>query len=182
MLQVKEELTPWISKLWETRPQRYSRAVLEILALIAYKQPITRAEIEEVRGVAVSSDIVKRLFDREWIKIVGHKEVPGRPALFSTTDEFLNYFGLSSLSELPTLPNFVGEDGQELGLPTLKQHEIGVGSEKISEAADEYSNANETGNVNAEETQVEETFQSEDDSETGVAIEKIILLEESESE
>ncbi|MCG5495146.1 SMC-Scp complex subunit ScpB [Ectothiorhodospira variabilis] len=101
--QVDEELAPWVSRLWEEKPPRYSRALLETLALIAYRQPITRAEIEEVRGVAVSSHIIRTLTEREWIRVVGHKELPGRPALFGTTRGFLDYFNLKSLDELPTL-------------------------------------------------------------------------------
>jgi segregation and condensation protein B len=103
-LQVRAEFTPWIQKLWEERPPRYSRALLETLALIAYRQPITRAEIEEVRGVTVSSHIVKTLLEREWIKVIGQREVPGRPSLYATTKQFLDYFNLQSLDQLPTLP------------------------------------------------------------------------------
>lgn len=102
-LQVKEQYTPWVSKLWEERPPRYSRALLETLALIAYKQPITRAEIEDVRGVAVSTNIMKTLQEREWVRVVGHRDVPGRPALYATTREFLDYFNLKGLDELPSL-------------------------------------------------------------------------------
>jgi segregation and condensation protein B len=101
--QVKSDYAPWVSKLWEERPPRYSRALLETLALIAYRQPITRAEIEDIRGVAVSTNIMKTLLDRNWVRIVGHRDVPGRPALFATTKEFLDYFSLTSLEELPTL-------------------------------------------------------------------------------
>tara|TARA_Y100000817_G_C16799612_1_gene518999 strand:+ start:514 stop:1098 length:585 start_codon:yes stop_codon:yes gene_type:complete len=103
-LRIKQEYTPWVSRLWESKPQKYSRALLETLALIAYKQPITRGEIEEVRGVSVSSQIIRTLLDRSWIKIVGHRDVPGKPALFSTTKEFLDDLNLSKLSELPELP------------------------------------------------------------------------------
>ncbi|GAB3394681.1 SMC-Scp complex subunit ScpB [Azotobacter armeniacus] len=102
-LQVRECFAPWVGRLWEERPQRYSRALLETLALIAYRQPISRGEIEEVRGVAVSSNIVKTLQEREWIRVVGHREVPGRPALFATTRAFLDHFNLKSLDELPPL-------------------------------------------------------------------------------
>lgn len=97
-----DALSPFLSRLWQETAPRYSRALLETLALIAYRQPITRGEIEDVRGVAVSSNIVRTLTEREWIQVVGHKEVPGRPALYATTDRFLDYFGLKSLSELPT--------------------------------------------------------------------------------
>lgn len=101
--QVSQDLAPWIARLWEERPPRYSRALLETLALIAYKQPITRAEIESVRGVSVSTNIIRSLMEREWIKIAGHKDVPGKPALYVTTSRFLDYFNLKSLRQMPTL-------------------------------------------------------------------------------
>lgn len=102
-LQVRERFAPWVGRLWEERPQRYSRALLETLALIAYRQPITRGEIEEVRGVAVNSNITKTLLEREWIRVVGYRDVPGRPAMFATTKGFLDHFNLKSLDELPPL-------------------------------------------------------------------------------
>ncbi|MNF53974.1 hypothetical protein D3C84_353850 [compost metagenome] len=102
-LQVRARFAPWVGRLWEERPQRYSRALLETLALIAYRQPITRGEIEEVRGVAVNSNIVKTLLEREWIRVVGYREVPGRPAMFATTRGFLDHFNLKNLDELPPL-------------------------------------------------------------------------------
>jgi segregation and condensation protein B len=106
-LQVREAFSPWISRLFEERPGRYSRALLETLAIIAYRQPATRGEIEDIRGVAVSSGIVKTLLERGWIQVVGHKEVPGRPALLATTRHFLDYFNLTSLADLPPLQEFV---------------------------------------------------------------------------
>lgn len=105
-LQAKTELSPWLAKLWEERAPRYSRAFLETLAIIAYKQPITRAEIEEIRGVTVSSNIVKTLTEREWVRLVGFRDTPGKPALYGTTKTFLDHFNLKSLSELPTLAEF----------------------------------------------------------------------------
>jgi segregation and condensation protein B len=102
-IQVREEVNPWVARLWEERPQRYSRALLETLALIAYRQPITRGDIEEVRGVSVRSSIIRTLQEREWIRVVGHRDVPGKPALFGTTKPFLDYFGLASLDDLPSL-------------------------------------------------------------------------------
>lgn len=99
-----DSLSPWLGKLWQEHAPRYSRALLETLSLIAYRQPITRGEIEDVRGVAVSSHIIKTLTEREWVKVIGHKEVPGRPALYATTKGFLDYFSLKSLSELPPMP------------------------------------------------------------------------------
>ncbi|VAW95354.1 Segregation and condensation protein B [hydrothermal vent metagenome] len=101
--QVREAHAEWVAKLWLERPARYSRASLETLALIAYRQPITRAEIEDVRGVSVSSNIIKALVEREWVRIVGHRDVPGKPALYSTTKTFLDYFNLKSLEDLPPL-------------------------------------------------------------------------------
>ena len=101
--QVPEDLAPWVNKLWEEKPQKYSRATLETLAIIAYRQPITRGDIEEIRGVAVSSHIVKSLTERGWIKVVGQRDVPGKPSLYATTREFLDYFNLRSLDDLPTL-------------------------------------------------------------------------------
>ena len=102
-LQVRERFSPWVGRLWEERPQRYSRALLETLVLIAYRQPITRGEIEDIRGVAVNSQIVKTLLEREWVRVVGHRDVPGRPAMFATTRQFLDQFNLKNLDELPPL-------------------------------------------------------------------------------
>lgn len=101
--QVRQHLSPWIARLSEEKPQRYTRALLETLGLIAYRQPITRGDIEEIRGVAVSSTIIRTLLDREWVRVVGHRDVPGRPAMFATTRHFLDYFNLKSLQELPPL-------------------------------------------------------------------------------
>ena len=101
--QVRSDYGQWVSRLWEERPARYTRALLETLALIAYKQPITRGDIEEIRGVTVSTNIMRSLLEREWVRIVGHRDVPGRPAIYATTRIFLDYFDLSSLNELPTL-------------------------------------------------------------------------------
>jgi segregation and condensation protein B len=102
-IQVKRTMSDWLQPLWEERAPRYTRALLETLALIAYRQPITRAEIEEVRGVVVSTNIVRTLLERSWIRVVGHRDVPGKPAMFGTTREFLDYFGLKKLEELPPL-------------------------------------------------------------------------------
>jgi segregation and condensation protein B len=101
--QVPVALSPWVNRLFDERPPRYSRALLETLAIIAYRQPITRGEIEDIRGVSLAGSIFKTLQDRDWIKVVGHRDVPGRPALFATTREFLDYFNLRNLSELPPL-------------------------------------------------------------------------------
>lgn len=102
-VQVRASVAPWVARLWEAKAPRYSRALLETLSLIAYRQPVTRGEIEEIRGVAVSTHIIKTLSEREWVRVVGHRDVPGRPALYATTRKFLDYFGLRSLNDLPPL-------------------------------------------------------------------------------
>jgi len=101
--QTRSDYSEWVQRLWEEKPQKYSRALLETLALIAYRQPITRGDIEEVRGVVVSSTIMKTLLERSWVKVIGHREVPGRPAIYATTKQFLAHFNLKTLEELPTL-------------------------------------------------------------------------------
>lgn len=119
--QVRQELSPWINRLWEERPQKYSRALLETLAIIAYRQPMTRGDIEEIRGVSVSSNITKTLLEREWVRVVGHRDVPGKPALYATTKQFLDYFNLKRLDELPTLNDIrdLAELAPELDLPDM---------------------------------------------------------------
>ncbi len=107
--QVREALSPWISRLFEERPARYSKAFLETLAIIAYRQPVTRGEIEDIRGVSVSTLIIRGLLEREWVQVVGHKEVPGRPALYATTRQFLDYFNLRTLNDLPPLQTFLDQ-------------------------------------------------------------------------
>ncbi|MGK2915654.1 MAG: SMC-Scp complex subunit ScpB [Porticoccaceae bacterium] len=101
--QVRQEIAPWINRLWDEKPRKYTRALLETLAVIAYRQPVTRGDIEQIRGVAVSSDTVRTLFERDWIRTVGHRDVPGRPALYATTKQFLDYFNLQALEQLPSL-------------------------------------------------------------------------------
>ena len=119
-IQVREDANPWVARLWEDRPQRYSRALLETLSLIAYRQPITRGDIEEVRGVSVRTNIIRTLQEREWIRVVGHRDVPGKPALFGTTKVFLDYFNLASLDDLPSLAEIkdMGSIEPELELET----------------------------------------------------------------
>ena len=116
-LQVKQDLSNYVSKLWEERPQKFSKATLETLSLIAYKQPITRGEIEDVRGVTVGTQLMRGLMERGWVKIVGQRDVPGRPSLYATTKDFLDYFGLQHLRELPDLPELPDLKSLELELP-----------------------------------------------------------------
>jgi segregation and condensation protein B len=133
-IQVKPELANWIGRLWVERPVRYSRALLETLSLIAYRQPITRGEIESVRGVGVSPHIMRTLLERGWIRLVGHRDVPGHPELFGTTKEFLDYFSLKSLDELPTLAAIkdieslnaeLDFDGADMSPPPVNQDDVG---------------------------------------------------------
>lgn len=132
-LQVKQEYQEWISRLWTERPKRYSRALLETLALVAYRQPITRGEIEDVRGVSLSSSIVRTLQERDWIRVVGHRDVPGKPALFGTTRVFLDYFNLESLDELPTLAEIKDMDTLEPELEFEPVQEEGSGEQEAPE-------------------------------------------------
>jgi len=137
-----DSLSPWLSRMWQESAPRYSRAMLETLALIAYQQPITRGEIEAVRGVAVSSNIIRTLTEREWIKVVGHKEVPGRPSLYATTRQFLDYFSLKSLADLPSSEVFEALDDNEPSSSTA-----------TLEAPSESDRAIETANMKREENE-----------------------------
>ena len=158
--QVKADVHPWVARLWTERQTRYTRATLETLALIAYRQPITRGEIEQVRGVAVNSNIIKALEEREWIRVVGHRDVPGKPALFGTTKVFLDYFGLKRLDELPPLSELkdIGELEPQLqfeGTPAPIAAGVGDGGEA--------SNA-ESSNADAAEGVSDETAANEGDA------------------
>jgi len=165
--QAKKDFSPWVSRLWEEKPARYSRALLETLVLMAYKQPITRGEVEQVRGVAVSTNIIKTLLERDWVKVVGHREVPGRPALYATTKSFLDYFNLKSLEELPTLAEI--QDLAKIDLePDL--HESGL--EGVPDA-----NADATG-----ELQTLDDVETEELNEPEVSEEEIdINIEDTEN-
>ena len=117
--QSKQDLSPWISRLWDEKPPRYTRALLETLAIIAYQQPVSRGDIEQIRGVAVSPNIMRTLIDREWVQSLGHREVPGRPMLYGTTRSFLDYFGVKKLSDLPPL-----EEIKQLADPVFIEAEV----------------------------------------------------------
>jgi segregation and condensation protein B len=136
--QVRQELSRWVSRLFEEKPPRYSRALLETLAIIAYRQPVTRGDIEDIRGVSVSSSIIQTLLERDWIKVVAHKEAPGRPGLYGTTKEFLDYFNVSTLNDLPTL-----QEIQDLDLSLDNaQHILQEESEKqTTDEQDEFTQA-----------------------------------------
>ncbi len=153
--QARDEFGRWVSKLWEVKPQRYSRALLETLALIAYRQPVTRSDIEDVRGVSVSTSIIKTLLEREWVRIVGHREVPGRPALYATTREFLDYFNMKSLDELPSLSEI--RDLSKLN-PEL---DLGEHLQPLVESNSDESNTDESNSDEASNDLAEETISEE---------------------
>jgi segregation and condensation protein B len=148
-IQVREEMSPWLSRLWQDRPARYSRALLETLALIAYRQPITRGEIEDIRGVAVSSNIMRTLMERGWVRIVGHRDVPGRPGMYATTREFLDYFGLKRLEDLPPLADIRDLDSinVELDLDLGLTESASEPPQEEAEAYEEETDAESTPDV-----------------------------------
>lgn len=149
--QVRREFSEQVARLWPERPPRYSRALLETLAIIAYRQPLTRAEIESVRGVVVNPNIIKTLFERNWIRVVGHREVPGRPELLGTTRDFLDYFGLKTLDQLPPLAELksLEELDPQLALPepiaAVVANEDATPNEEASQAADEQTDEQASG-------------------------------------
>jgi len=150
--QSKDEYAEWLQRLWDERPSKYSRASLETLALIAYRQPVTRAEIEEIRGVSVSSNIIKSLMEREWIRVVGHRDVPGRPSLFATTRTFLDYFNLKSLDSLPSLAEIRDIESLTPQFELTDKHIDEVPNKKLEQNnSDEF--ATEDDEVDNEDTQ-----------------------------
>lgn len=170
--QVKNEVHNWVARLWTERQSKYTRATLETLALIAYRQPITRGEIEQIRGVAVNAQMVKALEDREWIRVVGHRDVPGKPALFGTTKGFLDYFGLKSLDALPPLAELKEIPELDPQLPFDRVPQVASAAminaeENSEEESNEISDENseeDTGDTNEELKAVEMT--SDDENET----------------
>jgi len=157
--QAKQENAQWIARLWEEKPARYSRALLETLALIAYRQPITRGEIEDVRGVSVSTSIIKTLMERDWVKVVGHRDVPGKPAMYASTKQFLDYFNLKGLSDLPTLAEIRDIDSINAELDLTEP-----GSEH-ADANTENTSENENNTEDMTVTNIDETESAE--TETG---------------
>jgi len=184
-IQVKSSMSSRLQKLWEERAPRYSRALFETLSLIAYRQPITRGEIEEVRGVAVSSNIIRTLLEREWIRVVGHRDVPGRPAMFGTTRLFLDYFGLKKLDDLPPLADLADWESLrvQLNLPAVDEDEDELQSAEITRlsfardehpAADEAEAGAEPAEIPAEssdEAEVTETKPERRDKTAGPQVE-----------
>ena len=165
---VKQDYAPWVAKLWELKPPRYSRALYETLALIAYKQPITRAEIEEVRGVAVSSHTVKTLMERDWVKIIGHKDLPGKPALLATTKTFLDYFNLKSLTDLPSLQALQDLDkaGEQMEIELKLSAEQSEGEESNEQNDSINENESNENHVLSDEAELTVIDDSKDDNES----------------
>ena len=167
--QVRQDLAAWVGRLWQERPARYSRALMETLSLIAYRQPITRGEIEEIRGVAVSTNIIKTLLEREWVRVVGHRDVPGRPAMYATTRQFLDYFNLKSLDQLPPLAEIKELDNLsgELALEVPEQASYadaaphGDGEGEASQSGKE---TEDTETPDDEQSAVEDADDAEQDS------------------
>ena len=184
--QVKTEYGQWVSRLWDERPPRYTRALLETLALIAYKQPITRGDIEEIRGVTVSTNIMRTLLEREWIRVVGHRDVPGKPAIYATTKSFLDYFNLSSLDELPTLSEIKDLDkvNEELDLDDeiveSRTLEIPTDEDAQTVDADSESLAEVTDKVNEIEENIKNLFREEEAAEEAADEELNEIIEEAE--
>ena len=166
--QVKEEVHGWVSRLWTERKTKYTRATLETLALIAYRQPITRGEIEQVRGVVVSSNTIQALEEREWIRVVGHRDVPGKPALFGTTKIFLDYFGLKRLEDLPPLSELKDIGELEPQLPFAAAVPAGIASEPEMGSENISARDNETNDTNGEEM-FSDPISSDDDADDTVA-------------
>ncbi len=159
-LQVRSALQPWVARLWTEKPQKYSRAMLETLALIAYRQPITRGEIESVRGVSLSSNIIRSLQEREWVRIVGHRDVPGKPALFGTTKVFLDYFNLSSLDQLPTLAEIKDMENLE---PELAFEALAGANAKLTQADDADDADLDTDDADAETAMADSEVYADDE-------------------
>lgn len=182
--QVREETATWVNRLFDEKPQKYSRALLETLALIAYRQPITRGDIEEIRGVAVSSHIIKTLSERDWIKVVGHRDVPGRPSLYATTRQFLDYFNLKSLEELPSLGEISDLESlnPELELeampPVPVTPDLPVDVDDEGEAADQEESESADTELSESEAQVQESeFDTEESESSEVEMEAELEIE-----
>ena len=142
-IQVREEMGQWLAKLWEARRPRYSRALMETLAIVAYRQPVTRGDIEEIRGVSVTSNIIRTLLERDWIKVVGHRDVPGKPAMFGSTRGFLDYFGLKRLDDLPPLAELAAMEpvALQLQLGTADQQQVLTDEGLVTEGRSEQDEA-----------------------------------------
>jgi segregation and condensation protein B len=178
--QARDEYAQWVNHLFDERPPRYSRALLETLAIIAYRQPVTRSEIEDIRGVSVSGTIVKTLQERDWIKVVGHRDVPGKPELLATTKSFLDYFNLKQLSDLPALADIKDFDSINPDLFEVLEKEAKSNSEKTEEGSD--NNLPESVNDTAESTDDETEIKAEVEADVDIVEEATVESITSESE
>lgn len=162
--QVKPDCAEWVNRLFDEKPQRYSRALMETLAIIAYRQPLTRGEIEDIRGVSVSSNIVKTLQEREWVRIVGHRDVPGKPELLATTKQFLDYFNLKRLSDLPSLAEIKDFDqlNPDLFEAIEEENKEAADGEEENQQQAEAAGVDEVSEAESEETEVSELDADED--------------------
>jgi len=174
--QIRQQYADYVRQLWQEKPPRYTRATLETLALIAYRQPITRGEIEDIRGVSVSSQTVRALIDRDWVRVVGHRDVPGHPSLLATTKEFLDYFNLKSLEELPTLQELQNID--ELAARLNIQLPEPVNSEEKVESGNDGDESNEEAVNEADEVSVEEVVNEVEELVEEVSEENLVETEE----
>lgn len=184
--QVKQDMMKWVSRLWDEKPQRYSRALLETLSIIAYRQPCTRGEIEDVRGVAVSSHITKTLVEREWIQVVGHRDVPGRPAMYATTKMFLDYFNLESLDQLPTLEEIqeIADANHALELEDKKEEgnfDLSISVEEMGDSENLQSAAADLEAADAMVKQVEDNLFAKAEEEEQAEKEAADLLADTSS-
>lgn len=178
-LQVRQEFSTWVGRLWEEKPARYTRALLETMALIAYRQPITRGEIEEVRGVSVSSNIIKTLLERDWIKVLGHKDVPGKPTLYGTTKEFLDYFNLQKLDQLPTLAEIKDLDSIH---PELELDEDVTAEGPDNSDADNVDLGEDKQDSSDDDNEVQSSADLNDDSQSNAEIDEDESVEAAVSE
>lgn len=170
-LQVREDMAPWVSRLWDEKPPKYSRALLETLSIIAYRQPITRGDIERIRGVAVSSNIVRSLLEREWVRVVGHRDVPGRPALYATTRLFLDYFNLTRLGDLPPLSEIkdLADINPELALEVEQEQAefeklAAAEANAETDSSEESSEDNSDGRTEEQMDEIPASYDEEDSS------------------
>ncbi len=174
-IQVRDDMSHWLTKLWEERPPRYSRALMETLAIIAYRQPVTRGDVEDIRGVSVTTNIIRTLLERNWIKVVGHRDVPGKPAMFGTTREFLDYFNLKKLDDLPPLAELAELEPVGVQLELDQADDQGqapgaaaaAGSDDQSESADESPEADEGIDVEQTVAAQEDDHTEESDGSAG---------------
>ncbi len=185
--QVRQDLSPWVGRLWDEKPQRYTRALLETLALIAYRQPITRGEIEDIRGVSVSTNIVRTLQEREWVRVVGHRDVPGRPAMYATTRQFLDYFGLRNLDQLPPLSELRDLDAMakqlEGGAEGVAQPELSLGDDTEAPAGEASAGEGSAAEGDASATDgVGEEAATEQDAASLVSVEEAQAFQEEGNE